>query len=114
MTSDSGKTCGYCKEPATTALPFRDRTKDVCARCHRRSINGIRNLTVVSGEPFDWEVGKEMTNRVIRSDGSVNWGAAMAADPGCVSCPACGVHHWREGDVVRCSMPDCLHEWRLE
>lgn len=41
--------------------------------------------------------------------GEVNWRAAAGADPGIVSCPACGIHLWGWG--VRLQCPDCSFEF---
>lgn len=39
----------------------------------------------------------------VHEDGSVNWRAAFAADPGCVACPACKQYYWCWGRVIQCS-----------
>jgi hypothetical protein len=39
------------------------------------------------------------------ADGSVNWRAAFGADPGVMSCPACGELYWHWGVVAKCA--DC-------
>jgi len=59
-----------------------------------------------SGEPFDWDSPKP---DVVDDDGNVNWRAAMMADPGVMSCPACEAHLWAEGHEVEC--PHCGHRW---
>jgi hypothetical protein len=64
---------------------------------------------ILEGEPFNWETGGEAMSQVIKPDGKVNWFAAMAADPGVMSCPGCNEFLWREGHRVKC--PHCGHEW---
>ena len=70
---------------------------------------GIHEAIVISGQPFDWEKGKEAMNHVIREDGSVNMKAAMFADPGITTCPKCGQDHWAEGERQRCTA--CAFEY---
>ncbi len=41
----------------------------------------------------------------IRDDGTVNWGAAMWADPGIKKCDECGTPYWNLARVMRC--PKC-------
>jgi len=73
----------------------------------------MKNPIIIEGEPFDWDHGNEMQERVAEAaaEGHVNWFAAHCADPGVMSCPGCGIHLWREGKRVRC--PDCGHEWEV-
>jgi hypothetical protein len=39
----------------------------------------------------------------VRDDGSVNWGAAMRADPGIKKCGRCGTYYWNLARVMRCT-----------
>jgi len=38
----------------------------------------------------------------ILDDGSVNWGAAMLADPGVKKCGDCNTFYWNLARVMRC------------
>jgi uncharacterized Zn finger protein (UPF0148 family) len=69
----------------------------------------MRDPIIIEGPPFDWKRGGEMASRVQNDDGSTNWWAAMGADPGCMTCSACGLSLWKEGYRVKC--PDCGHEF---
>lgn len=62
----------------------------------------MKRPIILQGEPFDWEAGQQAMLNVVGPDGDVNWGAAMAVDPGCMQCPSCGEWLWREGTVVAC------------
>lgn len=68
----------------------------------------MKSPIILEGEPFDWEAGAKAASEVMNGE-YINWMAALAADPGVMTCPACKVYLWREGQVVRC--PDCAHEW---
>ncbi len=39
---------------------------------------------------------------LFHDDGEPNWRAAFSADPGCVTCPACGETYWAWGRRHRC------------
>lgn len=69
----------------------------------------MKSPIIIDGPAFDWEAGEEAVSNVVGADGEPNMGAAMFADPGVMSCPACSEHLWREGHNVRC--PKCGHEW---
>lgn len=69
----------------------------------------MKEPIVHSGPEVDWEPYDEIGKHVQGDDGSINWRAAMAADPGCISCPACDETLWRFGQVVEC--PECGHVW---
>jgi len=71
----------------------------------------MKSPIILEGKPFNWEAGGEAMSQVVRDDGSVNWFAAAAADPGVISCPNCKEFLWREGHRVKC--PDCGHEWTV-
>lgn len=51
---------------------------------------------------FDWEAGAEAAKRVQRDDGSINWRAALSADPGVVRCNKCERYLWNESDTLQC------------
>ena len=68
----------------------------------------MKSPIILEGEPFDWEAGATAADKVMNGQ-VINWGAAMAADPGIMACPGCGVFLWREGVRVKC--PDCGQEW---
>ncbi len=55
-------------------------------------------------DAFDWERARQAQEHVVSSDGTVNWRAAFAADPGVTECPGCKESVWAEADVMRC---DC-------
>ena len=38
----------------------------------------------------------------VRDDGSINWGAAMRADPGVKKC-GCGTFYWNLARIMRCT-----------
>jgi hypothetical protein len=67
---------------------------------------------IIEGQPFDWKRGAEAMNNVIGPGGQVNWGAAMAADPGVTECPHCKTLYWREGFIVECL--NCSTQWNTE
>jgi len=69
----------------------------------------MRSAIVLEGPPADWEAHRDVSERVVNGEGSPNMGAALQADPGCMKCPHCGEHLWREGWRVRC--PECSHEF---
>lgn len=69
----------------------------------------MKSPIIIEGHPADWEAHGRAADRVQNPGGGVNWGAAMLADPGVMSCPACGEHMWCEGLRVRC--PYCAHEF---
>jgi uncharacterized Zn finger protein (UPF0148 family) len=72
----------------------------------------MKSPIILEGESFDWKAGQKAASHVINNNGSINWTAAMLADPGVMSCPSCGIHLWWEGKRVRC--PDCGHEWNVK
>lgn len=71
----------------------------------------MKRPIVLYGEEFDWDAGAEAQRHVTDADGTVNWAAAFAADPGCVSCPECGEWLWREGKWIQC--PTCKAEFGI-
>lgn len=56
--------------------------------------------TYVRGWKYDWEAGRKEYDRLLAVGRET--AAAFSADPGCVSCPACGTTHWREFEVFTC------------
>jgi len=58
---------------------------------------------------FDWERGKKSMNNLEHEDGSVNWGAALYADPGATKCPNCEEYYWAEAELLEC--PECGTQW---
>ncbi len=62
----------------------------------------MKHARIVSGEYKD-NFGS--FDNIANDDGSINWGAAMRADPGVKSCPSCKGHFWNEAAVLEC--PDC-------
>jgi len=69
----------------------------------------MKSAIILEGKPFDWEAAKSAMENAVGEDGEPNWRAAMAADPGLMKCPNCGVYLWREGEFVEC--PDCHHQF---
>ncbi len=102
-----------CGRPGVQVRPVRGKGQLFCDLHARKRDHGIKRAVILEGHPFDWEEGARAAKHAIDDDGQVNWKAAFCADPGVVSCPACGVSHWREGTRVRCAMEDCKHEWPL-
>lgn len=49
-----------------------------------------------------WGGCEEAGKHVVRGDGTVNWRAAFAADPGVTKCPACHRYLWWEGASLQC------------
>ncbi len=43
----------------------------------------------------------------IREDGSVNWRAAMMADPGVKKCEHCDTYYWNLARIMRCTNGVC-------
>ena len=39
----------------------------------------------------------------VNDDGSINWGAAMLADPGIRKCGHCDTYYWNLARVMRCT-----------
>lgn len=72
----------------------------------------MKHPIIIEGSPFDWERGKRAMDAVISKSGDVNWGAAMAADPGVTKCPKCGVYFWKEAKLVKCT--ECGFSWNTE
>lgn len=68
----------------------------------------MKTPIIIEGCAFPWKEPNPH-GEVVDADGEVNWAAAAFADPGVMTCPACGVYLWNEGLRVRC--PDCAHEW---
>ena len=62
----------------------------------------MKHATIVSGA-YDncWGSGESL----VLDDGTINWGAAFRADPGCRKCPGCNAYFWNEAAVLEC--PDC-------
>ncbi len=50
-----------------------------------------------------WRECDKAMNAVQNPDGSTNWRAAFAADPGAVRCPACLAYHWSIGHWHKCT-----------
>lgn len=61
----------------------------------------MRHGEYVSGWKFDWQEARQYVDRMYAAGRDI--AAAHGADPGCVSCPACGELHWREFEVFRCA-----------
>ena len=55
----------------------------------------------IRGWKYDWNEGRE-TEQKLRDAGR-DIAADFFADPGCVSCSACGEFHWREFEVFECA-----------
>ncbi len=70
----------------------------------------MKRAKILEGQPFDWDSGAEAMKHVVNQDGTVNYRAAMYADPGVMQCPHCNEYHWREGVRVEC--PDCGKEYK--
>jgi hypothetical protein len=64
----------------------------------------MRHARIISGAYPD-AFNKDAFDNIANEDGSINWRAAMWADPGVKSCPQCKAHFWNEADVLEC--PDC-------
>ena len=62
----------------------------------------MERAKILEGMPFDWEEGRDAMTNAVRSDGSVNWRAAMYADPGVTKCPGCETYYWAEGTRLEC------------
>ena len=69
----------------------------------------MKEPIIHDGKPFDWKAGAEAMQHAVTPEGEPNWGALMAADPGVMKCPGCGVHLWQEGRIVEC--PECGEAW---
>lgn len=69
----------------------------------------MKSPIILEGPAFDWKAGADAADR-IQGPSGINWGAAIMADPGVMSCPSCKTHLWCEGHVVRC--PECGHEFK--
>jgi hypothetical protein len=74
----------------------------------------MRHATYVSGWRFDWQEARRDCDRYMAVGREI--AAAACADPGCVSCPACGESHWREFEVFICARCGAevtmnLHKW---
>jgi Zn finger protein HypA/HybF involved in hydrogenase expression len=72
----------------------------------------MKHAIVIGGSSFDWDHGKKAMDNVITKDGQVNWGAAMAADPGIIKCPKCGEYFWKEATLLKCT--ECGTLWNTE
>ena len=57
--------------------------------------------TYVLGWRFNWEDAKKEYDALLEAGREER--AAAIADPGIVSCPQCGHHHWREFEVFLCA-----------
>jgi len=65
----------------------------------------MKSPIILKGKAFDWEAAAPKASNAVDDKGEVNWRNAMAADPGVMKCPNCGIFLWREGELVEC--PDC-------
>ncbi len=63
----------------------------------------MKSAKIIEGSPFDWKRGAEAMDHIANEDGSINWGAAFAADPGVTSCPKCKTKFWAEGTRLECT-----------
>ena len=72
----------------------------------------MKSPIIIEGPSFDWKRGKKAMDAVISKSGDVNWGAAMAADPGVTKCPKCGGCFWKEAKLVKCT--ECGVSWNTE
>jgi len=68
----------------------------------------VREPIIIEGEPFDWEGAPRRAE--LHGGGNTIRGAMMS-DPGCMACPGCFEHLWKEGTRVRC--PHCGYVWEV-
>jgi hypothetical protein len=61
---------------------------------------------------FNWEEADKALNNAVNDDGSINWGAAMSADPGVSKCPGCEKFFWAEAEHLECT--NCGTKWNTE
>lgn len=69
----------------------------------------MKDPIILEGPSINWGYHQEQLGKISNPDGSLNFGAAMGADPGVMSCPECKAYMWQGGHKVKC--PDCGEEF---
>ena len=62
----------------------------------------VKNPKVIDPPNFDLDEAWDSCREWVKSKGEGTMAAAMGADPGCTSCPACGESYWAWGRVIEC------------
>ena len=76
----------------------------------------MRDPKVIHPEGFDCAAAWKGCDQAVKDmgglnneDGETNWGAAFAADPGCVGCPVCHASYANWGNIIECL--DCQFQF---